>query len=243
MAKATLPVNFKDDILNSSMNGKRRYNLIQNSDGTVSLEDVSTYDQVGSNFGAGNINAINQAVNESFDKNKIVKSLDDISAITESGYAPDALALKEVNDSLGGLTFAQDNEGKWGYKPSGADAVIPFNAMKTYKYVTGVTISYPEKSGNYICEIDLKNVDKILIFMNYNNAANSSAIKLYFDNNDMGKLSLPTNYIWTQFEYDVSTYNSMKFEVYSGNNAGVPKCNISAYVVCIAGSITDLFNI
>ena len=114
--------------------------------------------------------------------------------------------------------------------------------IKTYKYITEVTISYPEKSGNYICEIDLKNVDRILIFMNYNNAANSSAIKLYFDNTDMGKLTLLTNYIWAQFEYDVSTYNSMKFEVYSANNAGVPKCNISAYVVCITGSIVDLFN-
>ena len=27
---------------------------------------------------------------------------------------------------LGGLTFAQDAEGNWGYIPSGADAVIPF---------------------------------------------------------------------------------------------------------------------
>ena len=43
MAKQTLPVNFKDDILNSSMGGKRRYNLIQNSNGTVSLEDVTSY--------------------------------------------------------------------------------------------------------------------------------------------------------------------------------------------------------
>ena len=114
--------------------------------------------------------------------------------------------------------------------------------IKTYKYITGTTISYPEKSGNYICEIDLKNVDRILIFINYNNAANTSAIKLYFNNTDMGKLNLQTNYIWAQFEHDVSTYSSMKFEVYSANNYGGPKCNISAYVVCITGSIIDLFN-
>ena len=53
MAKQTLPTNFKDDILSSSMGGKRRYNLIQNSDGAYSLEDVTDYTQTGSDFGAG----------------------------------------------------------------------------------------------------------------------------------------------------------------------------------------------
>ena len=61
----TLPVNFKDDILGASMNGKRRYQLISNSDGTYSLEDVTEYTQEGSNFGAAQINATNTAVNES----------------------------------------------------------------------------------------------------------------------------------------------------------------------------------
>lgn len=28
---------------------------------------------------------------------------------------------------MGGLTFSQDAEGNWGYRPSGADAVVPFN--------------------------------------------------------------------------------------------------------------------
>ena len=61
----TLPVNFKDDILDASMNGRRRYQLISNSDGTYSLEDVTEYTQEGSNFGAAQINATNTAVNES----------------------------------------------------------------------------------------------------------------------------------------------------------------------------------
>lgn len=60
---ADLPVNFKDDILAASMGGKRRYKLIQNADGTVYLEDTTTYTQVGSSFGAAQINATNGAVN------------------------------------------------------------------------------------------------------------------------------------------------------------------------------------
>lgn len=65
MAKSTLVTNFQDDILAASMGGKRRYRLIHNSDGTVSLEDATTYTQVGSNFGAAQVNATNKAVNES----------------------------------------------------------------------------------------------------------------------------------------------------------------------------------
>ena len=85
MAKQTLPVNFKDDILASSMGGKRRYNLIQNSDGTYSLEDKTSYTQTGSDFGAGQINATNQAVNESCDKADVIDSLDDILANRADG--------------------------------------------------------------------------------------------------------------------------------------------------------------
>lgn len=99
MAKATLPVNFQDDILASSMSGKRRYNLIQNSDGTVSLEDVTDYTQVGSNFGAAQMNATNQAVNESADKAKIIDDLDDVVANKESGMIAGALAVAQLNDN------------------------------------------------------------------------------------------------------------------------------------------------
>lgn len=100
MAKSTLPTNFKDDILNSSMGGKRRYKLINNSDGTVSLEDASAYDQVGSEYGASQVNAANAAVNASADAGKIVDDIDNIGAITQKGYIAGALALKQVNDSL-----------------------------------------------------------------------------------------------------------------------------------------------
>lgn len=117
MAKQTLPTNFKDDILNASMNGKRRYRMTQNSDGTVSFEDVTTYDQVGSNFGAGQINATNTAVNAAADASKVIDSLDSIVANTQKGYMSGALALKEVNSSLanGNVQFRVEN-GKLQYR-------------------------------------------------------------------------------------------------------------------------------
>lgn len=63
MAKNMLPVDFRDDILSESMNNRRRYQMINNSDGTVSFVDVTEYEQVGSVFGQAQINAICAAVN------------------------------------------------------------------------------------------------------------------------------------------------------------------------------------
>lgn len=97
MAKSVLPTNFKDDVLDSSMNGKRRYVLIQNSDGTYSLDDATQYTQVGSTFGQAQINATNKAVNDSVDKAVVIDNISDIAANNTSGKVAGALALKELN--------------------------------------------------------------------------------------------------------------------------------------------------
>ena len=95
MAKNTLPEDFKDDILAESMNGRRRYQMISNADGTVSFVDVTEYSQVGSNFGQAQINATNVAVNESADKHKIIDSKEDLLANTQAGMMAGALAVNE----------------------------------------------------------------------------------------------------------------------------------------------------
>ena len=38
---ADLPTNFKDDILDTSVNTRRRYRMYENTDGTIELEDVT----------------------------------------------------------------------------------------------------------------------------------------------------------------------------------------------------------
>ncbi len=68
------------------------------------------------------------------DTNTLEKNCGAIKGITSSltstsgNIAASASAVKTVNDSLGGLTFAQDEEGNWGYIPSGADSVVPFKS-------------------------------------------------------------------------------------------------------------------
>lgn len=100
MAKQTLPTNFKDDILAPSMGGKRKFTITDNGDGTYEIEDVTDYTQTGSNFGAGQINATNQAVNESCDKADVIDDLDDIVANQANGKIAGAKAVATLNASL-----------------------------------------------------------------------------------------------------------------------------------------------
>ena len=95
-----LPVDFQDDILAESMNGRRKYQMITNSDGTVSFVDVTEYTQVGSNFGQAQVNATNEAVNESADKNKIIDDKDDLVANSQAGMIAGALAVKAIREEL-----------------------------------------------------------------------------------------------------------------------------------------------
>lgn len=43
---------------------------------------------------------------------------------------------------MGGLSFGQDAEGNWGYKPSGADAVIPFRNIIVRASTSYLTSEY-----------------------------------------------------------------------------------------------------
>ena len=61
---ANLRTDYRDDVLDTSVNTKRKFNMITNSDGTVSFEDVTEYSQVGDSYGSTDINETNGTVNE-----------------------------------------------------------------------------------------------------------------------------------------------------------------------------------
>ena len=130
MAKQVLPVNFKDDILSPSMGGKRRYNLIQNDDGTYSLEDVTEYTQTGSDFGAGQINATNQAVNESCDKANVIDDLNDIEANQADGMIAGAKAVAELNGKFRTINFE-----------TGSQINTDYGKFRTINFETGSQIN------------------------------------------------------------------------------------------------------
>lgn len=54
----------KTDYKNYSFFGNKKFNVINNDDGSVSFEDVTEYSVIGDEFGADDLNATNQRVNE-----------------------------------------------------------------------------------------------------------------------------------------------------------------------------------
>lgn len=62
-----LRTNYKDDVFT----GDRKYEMRNNIGGTVSFTDVTEYDQVGDNFGAGVVNEQNTMILKHEDENTI----------------------------------------------------------------------------------------------------------------------------------------------------------------------------
>lgn len=89
-----LSTDFKDDIL-ASQNSKRKYTQVNNPDGTVSFQDSTAYSQVGSSYGAKEVNEEREAINNIY-ANKLV-TLDEIDLVTEPGFFVDAQVVKELN--------------------------------------------------------------------------------------------------------------------------------------------------
>ena len=79
-----LRTDFKDDVLDVTQNEKRKYRIIHNDDGTISLEDATVYLQKGDSFGANDINEMNRMANQ-MDKaaGEILTMADDIDTLQE----------------------------------------------------------------------------------------------------------------------------------------------------------------
>lgn len=106
MAKKVLPTNFMDDILNESMNGKRRWTITRNDDGTYTLEDATTYDQLGNTFGQAQVNEMNKAINESVDQARVIDDYKTLAAVNQEGFVSGA---KPVAQLISDLSAMNDN--------------------------------------------------------------------------------------------------------------------------------------
>ena len=86
-----LRTDYTNDILADEMNGKRRFKLVK-SDGSaeiVSIEDVTEYEQLGSLFGAGDLNRTNQVVNQVYRRpvnNNILINSNFANPVNQRGY-------------------------------------------------------------------------------------------------------------------------------------------------------------
>ena len=149
---ADLKTNYKDDVLDTSKNEKRKYRMIQNEDGTVSFEDVTEYTQIGDTFGAADMNKTNEEVNA---LNEGMLNIDTISVeidvIEAEGNIGKCYGTKVLNLS----------------KYSNVKAIVPISAVcKTSAGTVGILGKYAYKTptgesvwalsapivGTYVCD-------------------------------------------------------------------------------------------
>lgn len=96
----SLPTNYTDAVLDATQNTRRKFNLIQNSDGTVSLEDVTVYTTPGSTYGAADINNLNAQVNEDGERLDAIEDLDSWSEL---------LYLSDITTTSRQIVYSSDD--------------------------------------------------------------------------------------------------------------------------------------
>lgn len=138
MAYAPLSTDFKDQIL-SDVNTQRKYKQTVNEDGTVSLRDMTAYDQEGSTYSAKDIIEEREAINNIY-ANKVV-SLDEASLVTEPGFFCDALVINEINKSLTDKINTVKNINKNITKMIGGSKVVNAKASTSVQVFTNSEIN------------------------------------------------------------------------------------------------------
>ena len=196
MSIPNLPVDFKDDILASSST-KRKYQQTFNSDGSVSLEDVTEYTQKGSDFGASQVNRTNAAVNNIYDER--ILTLEEAALVTEPGFFVDAQVITELNGNL--KVYEIDNNGNWTVvkRPNKwtelhITAMIPRASTETYV----LALNFPDG-------IRLRNAQTFIT-----PARNGWNVANYYHNNDsQDSQTAPINH--TNLAFSAKTTQSLTY--------------------------------
>lgn len=164
MAKQVLPTNFMDDILNESMNGKRRWIIKQNDDGTYTLEDATTYDQLGNTFGQAQVNAMNKAINESVDQARVIDDYKTLAAVNQDGFVPGAKPVAQLISDLNqrfpdGTGLQWDGTNFWGTTADGMKVKL---GSLTYR---DFTVTPTANSGSMSIDIsDIPNYKDLILW-------------------------------------------------------------------------------
>ena len=170
-----LKENYKDDILDVSVNTKRKYRMTENADGTISLDDETEYLQEGDNFGSGDINPIAHAINglNNYTFNPS-GSIDLVAYIADDSYYLNEDNKYVLADSPTGQALITSEPSTYKalasdtdlYGIEGEDTVSGFEPSSTPITVGGITMSTIDEKLNFLCNGGGGN--KLMIFSNVN---------------------------------------------------------------------------
>ena len=160
---ADLKTNYVDDVLDTTKNQLRKYQQIQNDDGTVSFVDVTEYTQVGTSFGAKDINDTNAAINDVNRKLSGIKTSEILweNPSPDSNFSAQNIVLSSDRYDYLKVFFRQHNVGDGGcdaqdiLKGKGAQLVYatygggsPIVCVRKINYVDDVTLSVTAESSS-----------------------------------------------------------------------------------------------
>lgn len=190
-SKATLKTNYKND----AYSGNRKFKMTNNSDGTVSFEDVTPYTQTGDNFGAAELNSFAEAINESADKNDLMNDLAGINSNQGASKFVGALAIKTLMSKLSLLFAESDTVGGVTWTTS---HVTNFEEGINYAFI--VTVSANLDSNSSKQEITCKLNDVIIGQDGNNNKISSVFMGLCSYGDKIAVSSYKDSGSWTNFQ-------------------------------------------
>lgn len=157
-----LKENYKDDILDVSVNTKRKYRMTENADGTISLDDETVYTQEGDSFGASDMNAVGAEVNGISGNLNGFKfyptGTELVALVADDSFYKDANEKYVLADSPTGQTLLADTATYKALASTedcrgevGADTAIPFKSGINFDiFPNSVTISCSASGTGYL---------------------------------------------------------------------------------------------
>jgi len=144
---------------------------------------------------------------KAFQKQRVLKTMEEVEANTDEKNLASALLLSELNNNLGGARFGLTEDGTPGWK-DGADTVHPFikNKLILTQFATGSinSGSYPYYYDNYGCSKVI--LDKI--------SGNNYKFSVYGYENGTYILLASA---YDHFEVDISKYAKIRINVPIGS--------------------------
>lgn len=116
-------MNLRTDYVDDMFSGNRKYEMIDNGDGSYSFNDVTEYSQVGSNYGAAQVNACNDAINK-------------LSSFMRKTLTAGATTLTFTNSAFTNTTLFEFYTDVWDVNPkectqNGTSLTLTFDAQDT----------------------------------------------------------------------------------------------------------------
>ena len=167
---ADLRTDYKDDLLDTSVNTQRKYRQVDNGDGTVSFVDETVYAQNGDTFGASEVNQIHAAVNLVNDSltldysNSSVSDLQTFLQLALNRLFPKVLNLFVNGKIADGYTFTYKLVDGGTHPTTGIiNGLLCCAVYDTEASATG--------NAGYSTKVDLTNYSKIRVSAKINNAS------------------------------------------------------------------------